>query len=302
MEFMATVVQQKCFVIAPPGLNLEPLEQLLSERGLEAVRLDNLSVGVEVLDSITAALKSAELVIAVIPEGVPSQNLLFELGVASGLGKPIVIFAEPGVDLPQELKGLPYVRASMRDLDEFGRRLDTALRTLSAPPGRTGRRKSRTTRIAASQARERLAEIRTLEPSAIRAGFEGFVRDLFREADVLLSSDAGRNGRGADFAIWINEIEGALGNPILVQVKAGSLNAAALESEEDPLRQYLAADAGSCGIVVYLDLEGKDLSETKPQWPLVIRFAAEELIDLLGEGRFAEELIARRNQAVHGRR
>src|ERR1700682_3630212 len=96
-ENMATKVTQTCYVSTPFGVNTDSLSRALAERGIEATRLDNLTPGSEIPSVARAAVKEADFVCAVLPVGMPYGNVLFELGIAAGLGKPLFLIVDPGV-------------------------------------------------------------------------------------------------------------------------------------------------------------------------------------------------------------
>ena len=45
--------------------------------------------------------------------------------------------------------------------------------------------------------------------------------ELFRQAGYIVSEQASQSDKGVDLAVWIDELESAIGGPLLVQVKSG---------------------------------------------------------------------------------
>jgi len=115
----------------------------------------------------------------------------------------------------------------------------------------------------------------TLPPaSATAREFEQRTADFLREAAFILSEPSESRDQGADFAVWIDEVQHSLGNPLLVEVKAGDLSGPRLEEATSQLRHYVAKTHGRCGLVVYWDRQSRDFPAVRrlapclsPEWP-----------------------------------
>jgi len=105
--------------------------------------------------------------------------------------------------------------------------------------------------------------------------------------------------KGVDLAVWIDEIERSLGNPLLVQVKTGNLSAKILRNQASRLREYMAKTHARCALLVYWDRDNREFAETSGGWPLVFLLSGPKFSRLLSEGRFVTELIRLRNTVVH---
>ena len=142
----------------------------------------------------------------------------------------------------------------------------------------------------------------TLPPaSATAREFEQRTADFLREAAFILSEPSESRDQGADFAVWIDEVQHSLGNPLLVEVKAGDLSGPRLEEATSQLRHYVAKTHGRCGLVVYWDRQSRDFPAVSVGWPLVFRLSGRTLARLASQGLLAQELVRLRNDAVHGK-
>jgi HJR/Mrr/RecB family endonuclease len=108
------------------------IETHLRDDGHDALRHDEVTDSYP-LSMISSALRSADVVIAIVSDGRP--NVFFELGLASGAGVPTLIAAPPGESLPALLANVPYVQLTgniLRDAQTISRRVKD-LEVLSVP-------------------------------------------------------------------------------------------------------------------------------------------------------------------------
>ncbi len=149
------------------------------------------------------------------------QTYIFELGLAAGLRKPIVVLAELDAIVPLDLKSLLVVHMSIDDAVSIDTAIDSLLQhvTRGTPKPQSIPRNLEAT-IDRDAAFKRLATLSGSSAAQRGIAYETFVRDLFEEANITVSQPS-RMDTGADLAIWLNGIEPVIGNPILVEVKGG---------------------------------------------------------------------------------
>src|ERR1700722_9410900 len=82
-----------CFIIAPPGQLSDLLREQLNQEGVICLRLDITDPLWQPSVQVTSLIERADFVAAVL-EGEPSPNLYFELGLAMGKGKPVLLFSD----------------------------------------------------------------------------------------------------------------------------------------------------------------------------------------------------------------
>jgi hypothetical protein len=100
--------EPKAFVVMQFG---EPFDALYSqvikpvviERGLQVYRVDEVYRPGIILQDITSGIIEAEVVIAEITP--PNPNVFYELGFSHAVGKPTILLAERGKELPFDIKG-----------------------------------------------------------------------------------------------------------------------------------------------------------------------------------------------------
>jgi nucleoside 2-deoxyribosyltransferase len=179
----------------------------LRNDGHEPVRPDELGAQADLLSEISAALRSADVVVAIVTGTNP--NVFYELGLAAGAGVPTLIVARAGEALPADLARVPYVQLtgdSLRDGQTIARRVKDLEGLSSARPV-----KFSSAEAALRAASEDPAVLEALAPS----DFEQLVADLFRERGYEVSATPPTRDAGVDIVVRSPE-DGQL---LLVEVK-----------------------------------------------------------------------------------
>jgi hypothetical protein len=251
-----------------------------------------------IANSIESAIRGVDFICGIItPES--SYNVLFEIGLAFGAKKPLFLIVDKEAKLPAILRDILYVRASPTDINALQFNIDNFLEHITTRP--TSKKYVHTIGPGYSKLHEDagLELLSNVEPG--REGFEleAYLTNLFERNNTVVVQKADYPDSGVDMAIWIDEIESTLGNPVLIEVKVGRLSEDRLKKGELQLRRYLIQTNSSVGILVYLDQNGQQFPSSPSGWPLVIRIDARELAGLLANGELVSTLIQARNQAVH---
>ncbi len=297
---MPSSALKRCFISAPAGSDTAPLRHALNERGIVWTDSTTAPVGISVLQSVETALRDADFVCVLLGDAT-SGNVIFELGMARGLGLPVLVFVDPDADVPAEVSALSYARIDLRNTSALGLHLDAFLGHARPHLAQQQRPRApvRARRKSVTWAREALATSRDLDASAL----EDIVRRLFEQSGAILSPASPASGpdTGADLAVWVDELHSTLGNPLLVEVKLfrAPPSQSQLSQLMSRLRHTLAQFKARAGLMVYWEPTGASSPPPEPLWPLVIPVTVSELVDVVGRGGMYEDLVARRNRAVH---
>jgi hypothetical protein len=105
-------IQNSCFVVMPfDSLYQTEYERIinpaLEELGIKCVRGDEIYTKQRIIDDIWNSIKTCRFVIAELTGRNP--NVLYEVGLAHAIGKPIIILTRNGDDVPFDLKALRYL-------------------------------------------------------------------------------------------------------------------------------------------------------------------------------------------------
>jgi hypothetical protein len=127
----------KCLLILPLDASAKRVRdatsRVLRENQVEPVGLDDaITVGARWVDEIYGLLRSCDFVIADITRQNPS--VLFELGVAHGLGKPFILLINEAADssgIPSFLSGYQFLTYDAANLSGLVSRLGRVVQSLS---------------------------------------------------------------------------------------------------------------------------------------------------------------------------
>jgi Predicted nucleotide-binding protein containing TIR-like domain len=129
----------KYLVLLPFDGSTMPLRDTIGdvirrERG-EPIFLDEIRFGAVWVDEIAGAIGTSDAVIAEVTRLNP--NVMFELGMAHSLGKPLVLLLSEAAttNLPSDLSGYQYLTYTPGDLTAFSERLGKAVRQLAQRRG-----------------------------------------------------------------------------------------------------------------------------------------------------------------------
>lgn len=211
------VRHQTCLLIAPAKVDVTAVTKSLLDRELETVRVNSFMW--DTTGGLRSAIRECDFVCVFSPNEW-TQSMLFEIGVAAGLGKRIfmVVGETPGV--PADLRAMSYVVADQWNPNVIEPHLDAFLSTIPVRQSRRVPRKTRTgPRLDFSHDRRQLTK---LAGSATPREMESFVEHLFRKASINVTTSPIQDF-GADFALLSPAIKRQFKNPILVQVKHGGL-------------------------------------------------------------------------------
>jgi len=179
----------------------------LSRDQHEVVCRDDLLAEVDIAAEISARLRAADLVCAIVTGSNP--NVFYEMGMAAGAGRPLLIAAPADELLPVNLASVPLVRLTGEDVydaQEIARRAGSIERVSTPEIGKYPTAEA--TLIAANQNPSILESLAPLE-------FEGLIRNLFKERGFDVVSDLQPRNCGWDFEVRLPKG----GEHLLVEVK-----------------------------------------------------------------------------------
>lgn len=81
------------------------IQEVCTDRQLKCIRTDQDPTTNRVFQRIVSGIRSATFVIADVT--IPTPNVYFELGYAEALGKPVIVVAKDGTELPFDTRDIP---------------------------------------------------------------------------------------------------------------------------------------------------------------------------------------------------
>jgi hypothetical protein len=294
---------QTCFISAPLQVDTEPLRAALATRGVTPRDASEVLAQSHARQTIESVIAGVDFVCVVIPEGPVDANVMLDLGVAMGTGRPRLLFVAPKAELPVALRGQPYARASLTDAEALRFHLDAFLK--NAGKGNGVRDNGRPTEdrgpspVPVSSALARLAEWEGQPTPPQESDLVPFLADVFETAGYTTSTaptTTGQENTRADLAVWVDELQAAMGNPLIIEVAA---HHAPIGPKGRQLQHLLQEFRSPLGLLVCWGQP--DAHGLPDDWrrPIVVVMGVRELVEAIGRGDFARTLLTRRNNAFH---
>lgn len=287
-----------CFISAPANFNLSKLRQLLASKQIKAILpFEQLITGDNFQDQITKTIQKADFCIALLVDEHHQANVLFELGFASALRKPILLVQEKQSSLPINMWGVPVAKYDPPDFTGLAFFLDQFLRR----PLQTRRKRSSAlprTKPLSKRASQLSAHLLSLGERATHSELERILEAAFRESGIRITAEPKHGDRTYDFAIWVDELSDLIGNPLLIEVKS-KLSA----DDANRIRKQFISSFGKAlprALLVVYSTGDPSLSEKSLGAPLVMFVPAQTLLDALRHHSFGNFIRSERNRLVHG--
>ena len=287
--------RKKRVFLASSWLDLAPVRRMMHKCNLDAVTLEESATpGTSWVDSLYRCVNDSDLVLGIMGDRRQDTNIFFELGVASALNKPTLLFVAS--DYPVDLippSGIPYLRMDIHNEDAvlFGLKQVVALSPRDRTQSRTNGYVSKPLGPLADAFLARL-------PQVDDHGFEVLILDVIRAIGITTIAWEDNDGDGVDFAVWSNDLEPTIANPLLIDCRLNLDDHRRVNELIGRMFRSLGAIRNGCGFVFYRDL-GPNLSAVPAAFP-VIFVAASALIEGVREIAFAEFVRTIRNAALQG--
>jgi hypothetical protein len=289
------------FISAPASVETSKLRETLVDRGFDPFTLEDAEAGGRsISDLINDSIDRADLVLVVVPHhGTRNPNVFIELGYALAKKKRILALVPPGEELP--LGDVPYLRTELDNLEAIGFGLD---QVLAAPKGK-GKGKSRKdgikkTKPLGAAADRLLDEVRANRGQITETEFMDIVRRAIEESGVstVVSGPAAAD-REVDFAVWSDDLEPLIKNPVVIELKSRLRGKEHFEQTIAQLVRALDMTHTQVGLLIYAASDG-NIDEEAVHDPRILVFSLEDFLHLLKENGFGDLLRRARNVRVHG--
>lgn len=275
------VKRRTCLVVAPPAADLSIVRRLLRDREVEPLMLAEVPpIGVTVLDQLTRALARSEVVIFVLSTPNADANVYFEIGLARGQGKRLMILAPEGTThIPGDIRELLVVKAQLDDDEAIGFSLDQLLAAPSSVPTTTATvaneiagRSLGDLADALIQRAESLRD-RLLEQHANADAYPEFKqRVTYWEIEQIVMEAlqashvtpvvASQGRDPGDLAAWVDELDSIGLNPLLIELKLRLDRTGTTDKAVEQASAFLRGNRA--GAVLIVSLVGPRADETAP--------------------------------------
>jgi hypothetical protein len=123
----------RCFLSSPFLVDTGSVRRVLQDLNVETTSIDDFPpAGQTPVEAVSAQIRRASFVLSVIT-GDRNAAVLFELGLAMGLGKPVFLVADDKDHLAASLLSLPFVVTSLNDVETLRFHMEAFLASLALP-------------------------------------------------------------------------------------------------------------------------------------------------------------------------
>jgi hypothetical protein len=289
----------KCYISASSDFDLTKLESILSHLKIEYHSFYDFSIGTTFSDLIKRKLRESDFIIAVLEN--ENSNVLFELGVAEGLGKPTFIIVEKELKIPFFLQNKLYFQTNLKDTKLMELALSNFIVDIKGKKIKTVNRKQKKEFLSINETNELIIQIKRLRTASNEFDIFNLIKETFSKLNVQNASiTAAPIEKGADLIIRSNELSPYFGNPILVEIKSGNLNSNALIQTQERLLNYIKKSDAKGGIILYLDRNNRRYDSEISNYPSILSIDLEDFILGIASEGLEKFLIKRRNEIAHG--
>jgi hypothetical protein len=284
------------FITASNSVDTSVVREALRERGYAPFALDEVEArGRSIPELLQEYVSKADLVVAVIGDDPTTKNVYYELGFAQAWDRRVLALTPSGLD-PQP-RGIVCLRIdpANREAIDFG--LDVIL---SAPKerSRSARGDGFLTRPIGDLADELLDRFRRDRDTITGVEIREIVTRAIKASGVSVVSQSITDLSGApDLAVWSDDFEPWLGNPLLVGIRR-DLGGNDFHRAVSQLSDHLNASTAPWGLLVCGDLRiDPGMNDLIPPRLIVVSLA-QFLVSLKTTG-LGNYLLHKRNARVH---
>lgn len=300
-----TTSRKSCLIIAPTETPLAPLLESLRDHRVDPFFLSDFLISNRLrISQFRNAVRAADAVVAIlIGQDTPSE-VYFEIGLAAGIGRPLLILSQPGIELPKAFAGLEVRYFDSFETDTLVEKIQSFIEQRQGQTGldayseSRGANKAESKRPSAALRNSWISSIKKIgphDPDALERQLSGLFSDL---GWTVAKARPNMKKNAPDLAIWIDEVQKDVGTPIAVEIKS-SLESRDLNSVVNQLNAYLASAGSNAGLVLYFGPELELGSNVVQSSPPILAFSINELASLVEQERFPAAL---RKSLAHAKR
>lgn len=254
----------KTVIISSESIAIEFIEQILVELKVDVqkVNQDNYS---SFSKSITSLIEECDFVTAIITEDSKKNNsVYYEIGYANGIKKPIILISKNKANIPYNTPGILTVLVDDNNYDGVRFSLEQFIKNTSLKINKNTYKKKQK-RLIKNENKKNNIEFRNSlinlrEFKNTRFLFEDVLYDMFNSLNFDAVVRSKTNNTEIDFALWVNELENEVGNPIIIEAKYGRLTESNIKRTINQVKSYLTQINANIGLIIYLDKDGKEMN------------------------------------------
>lgn len=299
----------KCFISRVYSLDVDVVNSV--QNVLNKLKIDNMDIYSESLQEnsgekfenlIEKVIRESDFVIGILSNN--SQNVLFEIGIAVGMKKPIFLLFEENVNIPFCFKGMTYIRINKNLENNLVLPLSCFIESRKKDAEELEIKKDFQKPLTplCIMEEDKIKQLNVIRESGDYKDYEKFVMQLFEEISQQYTTtrfSLAKRDKGYDFVVWVDELDNVIANPLYFNLKFGDINRLGLE--ETLYKSAITIQDGGAMIVLYCDRKKRKISSKNNLFKDVIVLDIEKFVHLICEYDFTKAFIYIRNCIAHGK-
>lgn len=276
----------RCFISAPYGLDLGMLPLLLGQRQIAWNWSENTQIGMRYASTI----HRCDFVIAILNGSQSDQRVLYEVGLAEGMKKPVFMISSSKRVGRVARSIFSLVDIKLKEIDALAFHLDAFLLT----PHETILERDRFS--------GGMASVEPREPVIATQQFHSQLEARVYTAILEVGGSAILEPKSENFAgrpdilMWLGSQDAELFDPAVIEIKS-RLDPEMAKRVEQQLLDFIYASGVGCGFIL---TEQEPNIRRRHLSPHVFWLSVDKFVELAQDGDLGRHIRSLRNRAAHG--
>jgi hypothetical protein len=288
------------FLSCPARTDTSVIRRVLEGEGVSVRSDENVEPGENVRASLIEGMQKADAVIAVLGDRPKSSNVFYQMGLADAMGKPVLVVSVGALDPVSDLALYPYLRA--RPDDEEALRFGLALFIRAPHHGSKPEWDYNTATKPIGELVDgflaRLHRDHAIREDELVSIIATAIRESGVDTQASVLHRASTEEIPADIAVWSDELESLVGNPLPIEVRSSVMTAHEAEGAAKNLMRVIVGAKVRWGLILFLNATA-DAMGVLSKYP-VLAMSIEDFLEGLRKRSFGRIIADLRNRAVHG--
>lgn len=285
---------RRCFISAKYGVELGTLQRVLDQVNVEWAWAQALPHGSTVVETVSQAIKRADFVLGVLTDGDINANVMLEVGIAIGLGIPVLLLTTGKKPLPFDLASFRHFNTDLQDTKLLSLQLDLFVRSLATQ--KSDKRRQVTFPGDINRIQDQPA------PKLFDSALEQNIAAAIHRSGgrVTIPSPSGQT-LTPNLLMWLPEVDSELFNPAAIEAKK-TIGAQDLPALQHRLGEFVRNSNMGCGLIVVNSVNlARNVAKIVP-YPFIFIISLGEFKSKLEQGELASWIRQERNRLAHGAR
>lgn len=289
-----------CFIAAPFGTDLALLETILQEKSVKVLKAPDSSIPTyDLAEQIKQAISRSDFVIAVLSSEAVRPNILFELGLAFGLTKQILIISPPTLaSLPTDLMSMLNIRANPDNREALSFAIDQIVAAPVRKPSKTIK-PSKAGKPIKKDARLLIKKFDSLGENIREREIIQILLAAIQLSGISIYAESNAREMRADIALWADDLAPAFKNPFLIEIKIDLTTRYQVERTIEQVKKYLDSNSTNGILLLYINGNPQEIARLVNVYPGILAMSVRQFLEQLERKSFSEIILYLRHQKLH---